>query len=682
MNRVTHKLILDIKSTISQQTLDVYLNDSARRLEIAFAEDNLAYKISSGCRAVFTAEKPDGTILYNDCAIIGNSVVFDFTQNPQIANILGEVDCQVKLYGMENDLITSPRFTLVVHKTVYREGDAVESSSEFTALTKLITEANKALEDIGDIENILNPNIFPDSFELWNEWGNISAPIIGQALSPNVIEPNAVYRIRIVPGKSYNFTSTPLGSEFGVFFAVADKDGICLDFTAESIDKYDVRSDYAGTVPAYIYYGVADNNNISSIEFRGETPTEAPVKSVNGKTGDVKLSAEDVGARASTWMPSYSDVGAEKSGTATAEVGTHNTSETSHNDIRLLIEGLTTRLNALANSDDTTLDQMAEVVTYIKDNRELIEQITTGKVSVTDIIDNLTTNVSNKPLSAKQGVALKALIDAIIVPTKLSELLEDASHRLVTDTEKSAWNAKSNFSGAYADLTGKPTIPTQTSQLTNDSKYFKAESLSLGIASDGLIYLFVDGVPVGTGIPQGQSGDVFGYVDENNTIVLNGNLADGTYSVKYEMEDGSTIDIGDLSLGEEPVEIVNQIPLSTDTDGSIYNDVGYMTNMRINSSGNAVSYDGVSVTGFIPVKNGDTVYLKGVMVEASGMSKCHIYDANKASLSSVGSSSGYTDNGDGTYQFTLNNANAAFIRCSSKHIMDGSEIITINQPIS
>lgn len=72
--------------------------------------------------------------------------------------------------------------------------------------------------------------------------------------------------------------------------------------------------------------------------------------------------------------------------------------------------------------------------------------------------------------------------------------------------------------------------------------------ISLGIAPDGLIYVFINGVPVGTGIPQGQSGDVFGYVDENNTIVLNGNLADGTYTIKYEMEDGSTVDIGNLVL--------------------------------------------------------------------------------------------------------------------------------------
>lgn len=75
-----------------------------------------------------------------------------------------------------------------------------------------------------------------------------------------------------------------------------------------------------------------------------------------------------------------------------------------------------------------------------------------------------------------------------------------------------------------------------------------SSNISLGIASDGLIYIFVDGSPVGTGIPMGQGGDVFGYIDENNNIVLNGNLVEGTYTIKYEMEDGSLIDIGNLEL--------------------------------------------------------------------------------------------------------------------------------------
>ena len=103
---------------------------------------------------------------------------------------------------------------------------------------------------------------------------------------------------------------------------------------------------------------------------------------------------------------------AKKAGTdAQAQVGTHNTDTAAHNDLRLLVEGLNNRLNALANSEDVDLDQMAELVAYIKDNRELIEQVTTGKVSVTDIVNDLVTNVSNKPLSAAQGVALKKLID-------------------------------------------------------------------------------------------------------------------------------------------------------------------------------------------------------------------------------------------------------------------------------
>lgn len=119
--------------------------------------------------------------------------------------------------------------------------------------------------------------------------------------------------------------------------------------------------------------------------------------------------------------PSYtaSEVGADPSGTAASQVSAHNTGADTHSDIRLLISGLTDRFNALADSDDTTLDQMSEVVSYIKSNRSLIEAITTSKVSVADIIDNLTTNEANKPLSAARGVALKAMIDAITIPTAL-----------------------------------------------------------------------------------------------------------------------------------------------------------------------------------------------------------------------------------------------------------------------
>lgn len=53
---------------------------------------------------------------------------------------------------------------------------------------------------------------------------------------------------------------------------------------------------------------------------------------------------------------------------------------------------------------------------------------------------------------------VKALPDTTEIPDALSDLQDDSGHRLVTDAEKSAWNAKSNFSGNYGDLTNKPTL--------------------------------------------------------------------------------------------------------------------------------------------------------------------------------------------------------------------------------
>lgn len=88
----------------------------------------------------------------------------------------------------------------------------------------------------------------------------------------------------------------------------------------------------------------------------------------------------------------------------------HNVNTEAHNDIRLALKTLSDRLNAVLNSDDSTLDDLNDIVAYIKDNKDLIDEVTTNKVNITDIVNNLTTNVANKPLSAAQGVVLNALI--------------------------------------------------------------------------------------------------------------------------------------------------------------------------------------------------------------------------------------------------------------------------------
>lgn len=70
------------------------------------------------------------------------------------------------------------------------------------------------------------------------------------------------------------------------------------------------------------------------------------------------------------------------------------------------------------------------------------------------------------------------------IPTDLSELNQDSSHRLVTDSEKQAWNNKSDFSGSYTDLTNKPSIPTVSTSVSSTSTTTAASSSAVKEAYD------------------------------------------------------------------------------------------------------------------------------------------------------------------------------------------------------
>ena len=149
------------------------------------------------------------------------------------------------------------------------------------------------------------------------------------------------------------------------------------------------------------------------------------------------------------------NVGADLSGTAATKVSEHNSSEKAHADIRNLVTTLTTRLNTLADSDDTTLDQLSEIVAYIKNNKTLIDGITTSKVNVSDIIDNLTSSITNKPLSAKQGKVLKDLITALnnTVDGKVNKAGDTMTGDLIVP------NTRPNISNPTLPVSGSLVLP-------------------------------------------------------------------------------------------------------------------------------------------------------------------------------------------------------------------------------
>lgn len=138
MTNSYYKINLDVQDHGSIVSLRAKRGDTGRLLYINLTDGGNPYRLTSDCYAVFTAKKPDGKIVFNDCSIIGNSICYAFT--PQTTMVPGKVECEIKLYGSDDKMLTSAAFSIIVEDTIYNEGDALESTQEVSALTKLLSD--------------------------------------------------------------------------------------------------------------------------------------------------------------------------------------------------------------------------------------------------------------------------------------------------------------------------------------------------------------------------------------------------------------------------------------------------------------------------------------------------------------------------------------------------------------
>ncbi len=145
MTNSYYKISLDIHDHGSHVSLKAKKGDTGRILQITLTDGGKPYKITSECLAVFTAKKADGTIIFNGCSVIGNAIFYVFTEQTTIS--VGVHNCEIKLYGSDEKLLTSASFTLIVEDTVYSEHE-LTSMNEVTALTKLVSDANTIVREV------------------------------------------------------------------------------------------------------------------------------------------------------------------------------------------------------------------------------------------------------------------------------------------------------------------------------------------------------------------------------------------------------------------------------------------------------------------------------------------------------------------------------------------------------
>ena len=255
-----------------------------------------------------------------------------------------------------------------------------------------------AVSDVTNLQSILDKQVNQNAFS-YVKVGNTS-----------IAADNATDTLTMVA--STNITITPDAANDKITISAKDTTysaGAGISLSGTTFSNSGVRSITTGSDNGTI--SVNTNGSSTSVAVKGLGSAAYTDSTAYDSAGAAQTKANEALASAKT----YADTKISNmvgSSSVSTQISTHNTSTSAHNDIRTLITDLTGRLNALADSDDTTLDQLSEIVSYIKSNRTLIEEVTTNKVNVSDIVNNLTTNVTNKPLSAAQGVTIKSLIDA------------------------------------------------------------------------------------------------------------------------------------------------------------------------------------------------------------------------------------------------------------------------------
>lgn len=138
MNDAYDFLTLELCASLSPGLLRLHKDDSARKIVFRLREDGRDYCPAPDTTAVLRAKKPDGTVLFNACAIDGQTVIYRPTT--QTTSAPGILECELTLYGGDGRQLTSARFRAIVEDTLYTDSE-VESEDEFTALAEAIAAA-------------------------------------------------------------------------------------------------------------------------------------------------------------------------------------------------------------------------------------------------------------------------------------------------------------------------------------------------------------------------------------------------------------------------------------------------------------------------------------------------------------------------------------------------------------
>ncbi|MBD5136041.1 MAG: BppU family phage baseplate upper protein [Lachnospiraceae bacterium] len=402
-----NRLSLDLSVPRIVNVRCVQGDTDSRKLIITLTNDGEFFPLDNSITVKYKLRKPDGKPIYNGDAISVNDGRIHITLSEQATACAGVVRAELQLLKNSQKISTMP-FNIIVEPSVVSNEDIL-SAYESDVVNGMIDH----LKDYDNPHKTTKEQI---------GLGNVDDT---HDIDKNVSSAKKLTTARNINGTLFDGTTDIITDKWGKLRTVKLSGDVSASKSVDGSSDIDIAVEVKDNSHNHTVSNISDLtatvNELNVLD--GITATTTELNYTDGVTSNIQSQLD---AKASIDSPSMT--GTPKAPTASAgtnttqiattaftqtEIANHNTSPTAHANIRNLISDLTARLNALADSDDTTLDQLSEIVAYIKSNRTLIENVTTNKVNVSDIVDNLTSTSTNKPLSAKQGKILKDLIDSL-----------------------------------------------------------------------------------------------------------------------------------------------------------------------------------------------------------------------------------------------------------------------------
>ena len=137
MDALTLKINLDCLRKDSQAIINAKVGEAnGRKVVFTLYEGRTAFFVPAEATVIFRAQKPDGTILYNNCVIDDGKV--EYTITSQTVAVAGVYACELQIVS-DGRIIYSPYVTLNVMDNLYADTE-VESSNEFTELENALNK--------------------------------------------------------------------------------------------------------------------------------------------------------------------------------------------------------------------------------------------------------------------------------------------------------------------------------------------------------------------------------------------------------------------------------------------------------------------------------------------------------------------------------------------------------------